>query len=292
MTNTSLKLRKKIPENLREILSAVFKASSELDIKTFIVGATARDLIFEYVYGAKIKRATEDIDFGVAVESWAEYEKLKENLITTGKFTDDTKNEQRIRWRKGGEEMEIDLVPFGGLEQPAGQIAFPPTGDFVMRTVGFEEAYKDSLFLELDENLTVRIASLTGLVLLKFIAYYDRPMMRRRDVQDIFFIAKNYLDAGNEDRLYDREADADLLDDDFNYETSGARMLGRDIATLLTEETGEIISKLLAEETDGGKLQKLADVVAGDELFEEDRYKVILETFRQLRQGIVEKQIP
>jgi len=45
----------------------VFGASTELDIPAFIVGATARDLIFEYVYEADIQGATEDVDFGVAV---------------------------------------------------------------------------------------------------------------------------------------------------------------------------------------------------------------------------------
>jgi predicted nucleotidyltransferase len=86
MTNTLLKTQKKIPENLLEILRLVFDVSAKLDIETFIIGAIARDLIFEYVYKAEIKRATEDIDFGVAVESWAKYEKLKQALAGTGSF--------------------------------------------------------------------------------------------------------------------------------------------------------------------------------------------------------------
>lgn len=65
-------------------------------------------------------------------------------------------------------------------------------------------------------------------------------------------------------------------------------MLGRDIAPLLNEETAKIISKLLAEETDGGSLQKFADIIAAEELRGDDRYEIILETFRQLRKGICE----
>lgn len=86
MTNTLLKLRKKIPEHIRSILMTVFGISDKFEIKAFVVGATARDLIFEYVYDAKIYRATEDIDFGVAVGSWKEYELLKKALIETKKF--------------------------------------------------------------------------------------------------------------------------------------------------------------------------------------------------------------
>lgn len=290
MTNTLLKLRKKIPDPFLEILKSVFRASAEFEIKAFIIGATARDLIFEYVYDAKIKRATEDIDFGVAVGSWADYEHLKMALIATDRFKDDKKNEQRIWWKERGAEMKIDLVPFGNLESPAGQIAFPPKGDFVMSTVGFAEAFENSWFLELNKELTVRIASLAGLALLKFVAYSDRPNARRRDIQDIWFIAKNYLEAGNEGRLFDENAgDIDLLDDDFNYETCGARLLGRDIAQLLNAETKKIIGKTLAEETDGGILQTIADIIFKDGLNDDERYKVILDAFRQLRKGINEQ---
>lgn len=286
MTDTLLKLQKKLPDNIQKILLTIFATLAELEIKSFVVGAVARDLIFEYVYKANIKRKTKDIDFGVAVESWAKYEQLKKTLILTGKFKDDTTNEQRIWWTELGGEMKIDLVPFGNLESPIGQIAFPPKGDFVMSTVGFEEAFEHSLLLELDKSLTIRIASLAGLVLLKFVAYNDRPAERRRDIQDIFFIAGNYLNAGNEERLY--EENADLLDDDFNYETSGARLLGRELTPLLSEQTKDIILKLLAEEADGGNLQRFADIIASEELFDENRYELIIETFRQLRTGIFE----
>ena len=223
----------------------------------------------------------------MAVGSWKEYELLKKALIETKKFRDDAKNEQRIRWTGSDSEMKVDLVPFGGLESPPGQIAFPPEDDFVMNILGFEQAFENSLLLEADESLTVRTASLAGLTLLKFVAFNDRPQARRRDVQDIFFIAKNYLDAGNEDRLYDAAADADLLDDDdFDYQMSGARMLDRDVAQLLNAETKGIISKLLAEEANGGSLEKLADIIAAEQLQDEDQYEIIIKTFRQLRIGI------
>lgn len=226
----------------------------------------------------------------MAVGSWKEYELLKNVLIETKKFEDDAKNEQRIWWNGDGGKTKVDLVPFGGLESPPGQIAFPPKGNFVMNTAGFEEAFENSILLDAEKNLTVRIASLAGLVLLKFVAFNDRPQARRRDVQDIFFIAKNYLDAGTEDRLYDETADADLLGDDFDYQTAGARILGRDISPLLNEETSEIISKLLAEEENGGSLQKFADIIAAEELSgDDDRYKLIVEIFRQLRKGISER---
>ncbi len=291
MNNTSLKLRKKAPNHIIEILRLVFNTTSELNIPAFVVGATARDLIFEYVYEADILRATEDIDFGIAVGNWTDYEKIKKSLIDTKKFRDDGKNEQRIWWIGEKESMKIDLVPYGGLESPQGKIAFPPDGGFQMSTMGFAEAFENSILLEMTEDFTVNVVSLPGLALLKFIAYNDRPHERRRDIQDIWFIAKNYMKVEAEERLFDENAsDGDLLlDETFEYETCGARLLGRDIARLLNEDTRTILTRIMAEEKDGGRLEAFADVIQSDGLYDDDRYKNILKTLRELRRGITER---
>lgn len=288
MTNILLKTQKKVPENLLEILRLVFDASAELDIKTFVIGAIARDLIFEYVYDAKIRRATEDIDFGVAVRSWNEYEKLRKSLIETEKFKDDKKIQQRIWWKSGTDEMKIDLVPYGGVESPKGEIAFPPDNDFVMNTNGFAEAFDSSSRLEITDDLIIQIASLAGLAMLKFVAYNDRPQERRRDLQDIFFIAKNYMEADNENRLYDENADL-LEDENFDYRTCGARLLGRDIASLLNDETQDIVIKILSEEKGGRKLQNFADEIYSSGFRDIERYDDILEILRELKRGISER---
>jgi predicted nucleotidyltransferase len=55
----------------------------------FVAGATARDLILVNVHGLRPGRATRDIDFGIAVESWDQFARLKERLIATGDFQPD-----------------------------------------------------------------------------------------------------------------------------------------------------------------------------------------------------------
>lgn len=292
MTNTLLRLQKKVPEHIVDILRNVSEASANLDTKAFVIGAIARDLVFEYVYGADIKRKTEDVDFGIAIGSWAEYESLKVALIESGKFRDDPSQDQRIWWTGGTDEMRVDLVPYGGLESHDGEIEYPPTGDFVMSTLGFREASENLLALQLTENFAAEIVSLPGLVLLKFVAYNDSREERRRDVQDIWFIAQNYMKAGNEDRLYEEDSsDGDLLNEsNFDYRTVGARLLGRDIVPLLNEESQKMISKTLAEQTDGGGMQRFADVIYSYGLNDENRYEKILTTLRELRRGIHEQK--
>ncbi len=256
----------------------------ELQIPSFIVGATARDMILEYVYQAGIKRATDDIDFGVAVESWEQYEKLKSALISTGKFRADNKMEQRLWQGRGINEMKIDLVPYGGIESPVGIVTFPPT-EFEMNTKGFAEAYQNSLKLKINDNVPIRIISLPGLVMLKFVAYDDRPYERQTDLQDIWYVMRNYLDAGNEDRLYE---DSDLLDDEkFNLRTVGARLLGRDLAKILNDQTEKIVLKHLSEDENSG-LIRISEIVNFRENRLAENINEVIETFQELRRGIFE----
>lgn len=284
MTDISLKLQKQIPENILETLTSVTTIAGDLQIPAFIVGATARDIILEYVYRAGIRRATDDIDFGVAVESWEQYERLKAALISTGKFRADNKMEQRLWQGRGRDEMKIDLVPYGGIESPVGTVTFPPT-EFEMNTKGFAEAFQNSLKLKISDNSLIRIVSLPGLVMLKFVAYDDRPFERETDLQDIWYVLKNYLDAGNEDRLY---LDSDLLNDEnFDFRTIGARLLGRDLAKILNDQTEKIVLKHLSEDDDSG-LVRISEIVNFRENHLTENLNAVIETFRELRRGILE----
>ena len=281
-----LTLQKQIPENVIEILTLVTNVADKMKIPSFIVGATARDLILEYVYRAGIKRATKDIDFGVAVVNWEQYERLKNALTATGKFKSDDKIEQRLWWTGSGGNMKIDLVPYGGVESPIGTVTFPPTG-FEMNTSGFAEAYEDALTLQISEELPIRIVSLAGLAVLKFIAYDDRPQQRQTDLSDILFLMKTYLEAGNEERLY---ADDNLLNDEnFDLRSVGARMLGRDMAKLLTAQTRKTILKHLSEsDAENSRLNKIAEMINYREKGFEENFADIVRMLQQLKLGITE----
>ena len=286
MTDTLLNLQKQIPENITNVLISVTNVAERLNIPSFIVGATARDIILEYVYGAGIRRRTQDVDFGVAVESWAEYELLKKTLVETENFRIDNQIEQRLWKGRGTEEIKIDLVPHGGLENPAGQIAFPPDGAFVMNTTGFKESYESAVTVRLSKGIQIRVVSLAGLAILKFIAYDDRPHERQTDLQDIWFLAINYLSATDEHRLYE---DANIMNDEtFDFRTVGARFLGRDMARLLTEQTREIILKHLSEDNASAGLMGIAAVIIFNEKRLEENLEDTVEMLRQLKRGIIE----
>jgi predicted nucleotidyltransferase len=52
-----------------EILSKTKEVTDNLKIDFFIVGASVRDFILNYVYNIKIYRATNDIDFAISLRN-------------------------------------------------------------------------------------------------------------------------------------------------------------------------------------------------------------------------------
>jgi predicted nucleotidyltransferase len=227
------------PSTIR-VLRAVHHVASASNCPFFVAGATARDLMLVNVYGLRPGRATRDIDFGIAVESWDEFQTLKGTMIATGEFAGDSKAQQRLVYTDSvvGFSIPVDLIPFRGVASANQTIAWPPARDVVLNIAGFEEAWASSLPVEVDEGLTVRVASVPGLTLLKLIAWADRRAQNNKDAADLYRLLTTYTDAGNFDRLYDQEL-ALLEAVEFDLELAGAELLGRDVARICTAPGSE-----------------------------------------------------
>ena len=119
MSNVSLDLSNKLPAEQVNIIRHVVRAAESRQLRLFIVVAQARDLLLQYVYDLPVHRATNDIDFGIIVESWDEFIKLLESLIATNKFQSHRTMRHRLVHESG---LLIDLIPFGNLEEVSGQI--------------------------------------------------------------------------------------------------------------------------------------------------------------------------
>ena len=66
---------------------------------------------------------------------------------------------------------------------------------------------------------------------MKLIAWNENRPKRATDALDLLHLIRNYLDPDNQSRLYMDHSD--LIDaDNFDYECAGARLLGRDIASI------------------------------------------------------------
>jgi len=86
MSANLLDLSGKIDALTIAIIDAIATITAANDIRFFLVGATARDIILHYAYGIGVGRATEDIDLGVQVSDWTEFGRLKEGLLQISGF--------------------------------------------------------------------------------------------------------------------------------------------------------------------------------------------------------------
>jgi predicted nucleotidyltransferase len=283
-----LDLSGKIDPASLALFATLSEAAGSLEVPFFVVGATARDMIFELGQGLPSKRATLDKDFGLRVASWSEFEILKESLLTSALFKP-TKEVQRLLYRG---ELLVDILPFGEIADAKGEIRWPPDEDVVMNMVGFEDAYRAALKVRVRARppLDILVASTPGLMIMKLVSWADRPEDRSRDAVDVAYILERYLDIDNN---YDRllEVHSDLAEvENFDYVRAGPRLLGRDVASIGKPETIGRIREILVQETaEEGEYHLIRAMLAGRgaPLEEsENSFEELLALLRQLMRGI------
>ena len=270
----------KIETPLLEIVEEVNRVTEELTIPYFLIGATVRDLILTTAYGINTIRATTDIDFAVCISDWDQFQKLKEGLLS-GKNFKQTKLDHRLYFTS---DILVDLVPFGPIAGRDKQYSWPSESGTIMSTIGFEEAYEHSIRVKMrsDPLLEIQIASLAGLVITKMISWKDKYPDRARDAQDILLILREYTDAGNQERMFDEALDL-VEKDDFDYEYAGARLLGRDIAAFISDETKKVLLDILEDETGDQNRYPLIE-----QMKERTSFEHSLKLLEELKLGLTE----
>ena len=267
-------------------LEVIANTAHSEDIPFFIVGATARDLIIEKGHNIKPFRATLDIDIGVRVPDWTQYNQLKEGLVETGKFKK-TREYQRLIFQN---KLNIDLIPFGPIADKKGSIKWPPEKEIVMHIIGFEEAYTNSQTVRLrnDPILDINVVTLAGLAIMKILSWNDGYPNRRKDAGDLALIMSKYLDAGNSERLFNEHPD--LLEfENFDYVNTGARLLGRDIAPILSSDLKDKVLGVLDKETGKKEEYKLIqDMLLSNSLVDEN-FERLLGLLEEVKKGVFER---
>lgn len=225
-------------------------------IPFLIAGAQARDLLLKHGHAIETGRQTADVDFAFRVSTWDEFLAFRDALIAA----DFTAVRGRIHKLLYG-KLEVDILPFGQIESNEHTIAWPPDNDVVMSVVGFGEAFHSATDVMLPEAVPAKVASLPALMLLKIEAWRERRLREPgKDAHDIRLILGNYLQAGNDHRLYD-EFSYLLEDAQFGYEAAGAYILGRDVKALLDENGLERLLDIVRAESDpDGALRLVGDM--------------------------------
>ena len=182
---------------------------------------------------------------------------MKTFLVETEGFHPFKGNPLVLIWK---DKTIVDLLPFGAIEDE--NIVTSDLGLTKINLQGFAEVYEEGLpLLDLEGIHQFKFCSLPGIVLLKMIAYDDRPEIRRDDIKDISDILNHFFN------MYDNEIwdnHSDLFDEEeVDLKLIAARVMGREMNKIAkrNEQLFKRIEKILAANTNEMGNSKMAVIM-------------------------------
>lgn len=276
MTAPLLNISAKIDPALASLCAIVAECAAQLQIPYLIVGATARDMVLHYGYGAKIQRATADIDFALQVPSWDAFAALRKELIRNN-FSETNTTHRLV----GPNNWPIDIVPFGGVADEKANIQWPPSGDLVMNVLGFQEALNNANIVRLRDTpvLDVPVASPEGMTILKLIAWTDRAAdVRKKDAKDIAYLLTTYENIPTvADMLYGETTLMELYGWDIRL--ASAHQLGLNVKQITLQQTYNVISEVLDNQNPKLPLERLLNEMGENTAHQYARNEALINAF-------------
>jgi len=168
------------------------------------------------IHKLKSRRTTKDIDFAVLIYEKGKYEALLEYLIWEEEFEPYKDNSFVLIWR---DKSQVDLLPFSTIEHEDGALSIEGLGLTSIHLQGFSEIYEEGLpKIDIEGKHQYKFCTLPGIMVLKMIAWDDRPEKRRDDIKDISDILFHFFDMydheiweNHNDSFEDREPELSLL---------------------------------------------------------------------------------
>ena len=251
MKNTSVNITGKLPQGLVELYADIRGHTKELGIDFLVVGATARDSVLVYGYGCPVERGTTDVDFGIHVASWDEFNALKDRLLAAGYKADAHKIHKLSRVDEEGGRWEIDIVPFGKIADKNHNISWPPKQDIVMNVMGFSEAFEHALDVQISEDpgIVIPVASPAGICLLKLVSWLDREVgLRAKDAADVEYLIRSYTKIPE---IYDAIYEEGQMEAQEWDETNASAMkLSQDAREISSSETRDFLKVSFFNQSD------------------------------------------
>ena len=222
----------------KEVFEIIDEVLTNREIPYYLIGVSA--IALELLQnGIKPSRGTKDIDFAIMISSLTQFEEVVTDLEKFG-F-----NKVKAPWTiyHSKYNAAVDLLPFGEIEEN-------DTINFNERytdlhVLGFKEVLEEAKQIEIEDKIA-QIPSLQGMVILKLIAWSDRPEERGNDLPDILRIIDNYF-LLNLDEILEYHNDIFPVEEDLDQLKISARVLGRKAAEILkkSNKLAERILKIL-----------------------------------------------
>jgi predicted nucleotidyltransferase len=211
-------------DGLQKPLEEISTACQSLGINFFIVGAIARNIWL--TANDEKPSGTKDIDFGVCVPDDETFNKLKGILTEKHRYQTSKENAFCLISPEG---IHVDLLPFGEIEKD-GEVEIEGVGLTTIKLDGFKEVFENgAVDVKIGKEI-YKSSSIAGIVILKFIAYDDRPDRRIKDIEDIDSICSNYPTIEDENIWANH---FDLYEDHLEHFDVGMIVLGREINRMI-----------------------------------------------------------
>jgi len=263
----------------KEAFDCIDEVMIKLKVPYYLIGASAISLVL-LKKGIKPSRGTKDIDFAIMISSIQEFEIIAKELMKYG-----FNNVKDSPWRfyNGKFNIVIDLLPFGEIEEEF-------TVNFNERytdlhVLGFSEVLQDSERVDIEQK-SVQIPSLEGMIVLKLIAWSDRPEVRNNDLYDILKIIEHFFDL-NFDEIVEHHNDTFPEEGDLDQFKIAARVLGRKASKFLN--VSEAISKRILETINENVADFENSVIARQWVKDKDwDLEYAVEILEEFKKGLIE----
>lgn len=219
------------PEQIDALQSLVRLWSSE---RFALVGASALGCFMDMRW-----RKTQDLDLSLA----ASLEEYPARLDLLPGWSPDPRFEHRWLAPSG---VKVDVIPAGPELLKRGELTWPRSGQR-MSLLGFRLAFERSVSVHITADLTVRVAPVPVVVVLKMVAHMDRPGERQRDLEDIGYVFEDFVGPDAKERYSDIVFERGLT-----YEEVSPFLLGQEISAIVNVAERDAVQRFLGAVEDEG----------------------------------------
>jgi predicted nucleotidyltransferase len=189
--------------DFEEMFTALEHSFKLYGVDFYLIGAIAKNIWIDKIHQIKPSRTTKDFDLAILISNKQAFEELKQHIIKEYPFAASQSNAFLLRWR---ERYDVDLLPFGEIENADAKVVVDGSGFTSIDVPGFYEIYLNDLQnVQIENKTEFKITSLVGIVILKLLAWNDRPEARGGDITDIGDILFHYFDM-HDTFIYERYA--------------------------------------------------------------------------------------
>jgi predicted nucleotidyltransferase len=250
-----------------EIFPCLQRLEAALGVSPTLIGAGARNVWLEIGGKKQPNRMTRDIDFAVLATDLQNFEKITNYLVNNEGFG---RNPLQPYSLFSPQQIQLDFLPYGAIEVH-GEVTLAGMKS-PLQVHGLEDACNGAQDILYKGGGIVRVIPPEGIMLLKLIAFNDRPTHRGNDIDDLSMLLISAFDLFLEDI---QQNHWDILDryepnDTYSF-VVGAHYLGRKMRQLshsnevLVTRLTSIISEHLAQGLKGELSRALIQVHELDE---------------------------